>query len=184
LPDIEIAISLETRRGAGPGERPRYGGAVNRVEAIVRGVLPADEKSWSILYAGYRAFYNTAEDPAAVAIAWRWVRDREHGMRGFVVEDATGDVVALANIRLFARPSVGRLGLYLDDIFTSPASRGLGHAGAMLDHIAALAEKEGASVVRWITASDNVLARSVYDTRAAATPWVTYDMQPGVTTAL
>ncbi|MCU1585742.1 MAG: acetyltransferase [Microbacteriaceae bacterium] len=142
-----------------------------------------DETSWSTLYAGYREFYNTPVDPDVVATAWRWVRDREHGMRGLVAEDATGDIVALANIRLFARPSVGRLGLYLDDLFTAPASRGFGHAGALLDHIAALAKQEGASIVRWITAGDNLQARSVYDSRATATPWITYDMQPAVAPA-
>jgi GNAT superfamily N-acetyltransferase len=156
---------------------------VNRAEVIIRDVLPMDETSWSSLYAGYREFYNTSADPDVVATAWRWVRDREHGMRGLVVEDASGNVVALANIRLFARPSVGRLGLYLDDLFTAPASRGSGHAGALLDHIAALAKQEGASIVRWITAGDNRQARSVYDSRATATPWITYDMQPGVAPA-
>jgi GNAT superfamily N-acetyltransferase len=156
---------------------------VKRAEITIREVLATDEKSWSALYAGYREFYNTSVDPRVVATSWRWVRDREHGLRGLVVEDAAGDVVALANIRLFARPSVGRLGLYLDDLFTSPASRGLGHASALLDHIAALAVEEGASIVRWITASDNMQARSVYDARATATPWVTYDMQPGIASA-
>jgi GNAT superfamily N-acetyltransferase len=152
---------------------------VSTAESTIRSVLPTDEASWSALYAGYRQFYNASPNPDVVATAWRWVRDREHGMRGLVVEDATGDVVALANIRLFARPSIGRLGLYLDDLFTSPASRGLGHAGALLEHIAALAEQKGASIVRWITARDNLQARSVYDSRATETSWVTYEMQPG-----
>ncbi len=81
-------------------------------------------------------------------------------------------------MRWFARPSSATLGLYLDDLFTSPDSRGSGAASALLDHAADYASKGGASVVRWITAADNAAARSVYDAHAVATPWITYDMKP------
>ena len=68
--------------------------------------------------------------------------------------------------------------LYLDDLFTSPAARGRGAAGALLEDAAVRAGERGGSVVRWITAADNKTARSVYDAHAVATPWVTYDMTP------
>lgn len=87
-------------------------------------------------------------------------------------------VVGLANLRRFARPSTATLGLYLDDLFTSPSSRGTGVATALLRDAAAIAASEGANVVRWITAADNETARQVYDRVAVATPWVTYDMKP------
>ncbi len=70
------------------------------------------------------------------------------------------------------------MGLYLDDLFTAPEARGSGAASALLKHAAEVAGEGGGSVVRWITAADNAAARSVYDTHAAATPWVTYDMKP------
>jgi len=104
--------------------------------------------------------------------------DRQHGLRGIVAVTPGGDVVALANLRLFARPSVGKMGLYLDDLYTLPSSRGSGAAGALLARAAEIATEEGANVVRWITASDNATARRLYDAHATATPWVTYDMKP------
>ena len=70
------------------------------------------------------------------------------------------------------------MGLYLDDLFTAPETRGRGAASALLTDAAERARAGGASVVRWITAADNATARSVYDTHAVATPWVTYDMKP------
>jgi len=70
------------------------------------------------------------------------------------------------------------MGLYLDDLFTISSARGSGVATALLARAAEIAADEGASVVRWITASDNVKARSVYDAHATATAWVTYDMKP------
>jgi hypothetical protein len=50
--------------------------------------------------------------------------------------------------------------------------------GAHIAGLAAHAAAEGLSVVRWITAEDNRTARRLYDSVAAATPWVTYDLVP------
>lgn len=143
-----------------------------------REVEPRDEAAWAELYAGYRSFYRLPDDPDAVAATWNWVRAGEHELVGVVAVDDDDQPVALANLRWFARPSSATIGLYLDDLFTSPAARGAGAASALLAHAAELAGKRGASVVRWITAADNAPARSVYDARATATPWVTYDMPP------
>ncbi|HEY8913868.1 GNAT family N-acetyltransferase [Lacisediminihabitans sp.] len=144
----------------------------------IRDIQPGDAESWARLYSGYRSFYEVSADDAAVATTWAWMLGRLHGLRGIVAVAPGGEVVALANLRLFARPSVGKMGLYLDDLFTLPSSRGSGAAGALLARAAEIAAEEGANVVRWITASDNVKARSVYDAHATATPWVTYDMKP------
>jgi ribosomal protein S18 acetylase RimI-like enzyme len=70
------------------------------------------------------------------------------------------------------------MGLYLDDLFTAPGARGTGAASALLKEAAARAGEGEGSVVRWITATDNAAARSIYDSYAMATPWVTYEMKP------
>jgi GNAT superfamily N-acetyltransferase len=106
------------------------------------------------------------------------VSRREHGLRGLVVEADDGALIALANLRTFARPSSATVGLYLDDLFTDPAARGTGAGKALLLRAAGIADEEGASVVRWITAADNATARRLYDSVAAETPWVTYDLAP------
>ena len=146
--------------------------------AHVRPVLARDESQWSVLYAGYRSFYRLPDDDDAVATTWQWVSEGAHGLIGFVATSDDDTLLGLANLRRFARPSTSTLGLYLDDLFTSPASRGTGVATALLREAAAVASREGASVIRWITATDNAPARRVYDSVATATPWVTYDMKP------
>lgn len=148
----------------------------------VRDVDAADAVAWAQLYAGYRDFYGLARDDDVVDRTWNWVLGRQHSLRGLVCASGTGELVALANLRLFARPSSGSFGLYLDDLFTAPAARGTGAGGALLDRAAAIAADEGATVVRWITAADNAPARRLYDSRAVATPWVTYDMRPALGT--
>ncbi|WP_460802220.1 GNAT family N-acetyltransferase [Microbacterium sp. GXF6406] len=148
------------------------------MSVTVRMVKSGDERAWAELYAGYRAFYRLPEDPRAVSTTWQWVRDGEHGLLGLVAVDDADRPVALANLRWFARPSSATMGLYLDDLFTAPTARGTGAASALLTYAAERAGAGGGSVVRWITAADNTSARSVYDSHAVATPWVTYDMKP------
>lgn len=144
----------------------------------VRPVRADDEERWKALYAGYRAFYRSPEDEAAVATTWGWVSGGRHGLRGLVAVDADDRPIGLANLRVFARPASASVGLYLDDLFTAPEARGTGAGTALLERAAAIAAEEGLSVVRWITATDNATARRVYDAVAEATPWVTYDMRP------
>lgn len=147
------------------------------MDITVRRVAASDEAQWSELYAGYRAFYRLPEDPGVVASTWAWVRDEQWSMTGLVAE-TDGRLIGLANLRWFARPSAGRIGLYLDDLFTAPESRGSGAATSLLRAASRLAAERDAQVVRWITASDNATARRLYDQLATATPWVTYDMAP------
>jgi GNAT superfamily N-acetyltransferase len=144
----------------------------------VRDVTDADAAAWTLLYSGYREFYQMPADDSVVAIAWQWVLHRQHGMRGIVAVAANGDLIALANLRTFARPSAGTMGLYLDDLFTSPEARGTGAGSALLDRTAEIAGEDGSQVIRWITATDNTTARRVYDAHATATGWVTYEMAP------
>lgn len=149
----------------------------NDSDFILRDVEPADGEQWFRLYRGYRQFYKLVDDDSAVATTWNWVIGRQHGLRGVVAASPDGQLIALANLRTFARPSSATKGLYLDDLFTSPSSRGSGVATALLHKISQIAAEEGASIVRWITAADNSTARKVYDVHAIATQWVTYDMK-------
>lgn len=143
----------------------------------VRAVTAEDEQEWRALYNGYRAFYRLPADETAVARTWQWILHGEHSLLGLVAT-VDGQPVGLANLRWFARPSTATLGLYLDDLYTSPEARARGIGRALLRRAAEIAEHEGASVVRWITAADNATARRLYDAVAGATPWVTYDMSP------
>lgn len=143
----------------------------------VRPVTASDAMAWSELYRGYRAFYALPDNAEAIARTWEWVCGGQHGLVGLIAT-VDGIPVGLANLRWFARPSSATIGLYLDDLFTAPDARSQGVGRALLARAAELAGDGGASVVRWITASDNTTARRLYDDVARATAWVTYDMSP------
>ena len=125
----------------------------------------------------YRDFYRLTPDPRVVERVWGWLVDEDHEVNAFVAE-VEGRLVGFAHYRPFSRPSTGTVGLYLDDLFASPDVRGTGVGRALVDEVTAVARRDGRSVVRWITAEDNVQARRLYNGLAQATHWVTYDRTP------
>ena len=144
----------------------------------VRAVEPADHEGWAALFRSYREFYLLAPDEAVIKRVWGWINDETAEVHAFVAV-AGGELVGLAHYRRFARPSTGTIGIFLDDLFTSPTARGAGVGRELLRELSTLAANEGRSVVRWITAEDNTRARRLYDSAATQTKWVTYDLAPG-----
>jgi GNAT superfamily N-acetyltransferase len=153
---------------------------VTAAELVVRPARTADADQWADLYRGYRAFYQLEPDEQVVNRVWTWVDDPRHEVNSIVAVHGA-ELLGLANHRRFARPSSGTVGLYLDDLFTAPTARGLGVASALLQALSQLAVRDGLSVVRWITATDNDRARRLYDRTSSLTKWVTYDLLPGGT---
>jgi GNAT superfamily N-acetyltransferase len=143
----------------------------------VRLAADADREPWGELFRGYRDFYGKAHDPAVIDTVWGWITDPAHSTRCLIAE-TDGRAIGFGHFRAFGRPIDGGHGLYLDDLFTAPGERGTGAASAILQFLAQVAHREGASVVRWITAEGNETARRLYERLATQTPWVTYDMAP------
>jgi GNAT superfamily N-acetyltransferase len=149
------------------------------VETVtVRAIQPEDREEWAALFRVYRAFYNLAPDEAVINRVWLWLTDDAHEVGAFVAT-STDRLVGFAHYRRFARPSAGSVGMYLDDLFTDPDARGTGVGRALIAEVSAAAKREGCTVVRWITSTDNATARRLYDSVATATEWVTYDLVPG-----
>jgi len=150
---------------------------------IIRPVsAAADEAEWSALYAGYREFYGEPDDPSKVQAAWRMLFDPATGLEGLVAVHE-GRVVGLANWREFPDQLSASTGIFLDDLFVSPAARGQGAGEQLVEALAQVARHRGIGVVRWITAPDNATARRLYDRVAELAPWVTYDLVPRAGTA-
>ncbi|SLN49213.1 GNAT family N-acetyltransferase [Pseudooctadecabacter jejudonensis] len=142
---------------------------------IVRPLEQADWSAWDALYAGYADFYQVDQTPQMRALVWEWIMDPAHEVDGLVAAD--GDtLIGFAHIRPFARPLAAQTGLFLDDLFVSPAARGSGAAQTLIEAVRVRAAADGHGTVRWITAHDNARARKVYDTLAAPIPFTTYDM--------
>ncbi|WP_029149427.1 GNAT family N-acetyltransferase [Microbacterium indicum] len=139
----------------------------------VRAVARADEARWTELFHGYRDFYGMERSDEVARTVWSWIADPTHELECAVAE-SDGEVIAIADWRRFARPSRGGAAIFLDDLFTDPATRGSGAGSALIEHLRAIAAEEGLLEVRWITSETNADARRLYDRVAGAVPFVTY----------
>ena len=145
---------------------------------LVRPVAAADHDRWRVLYAAYAASYRVEQTDEQAERTWRWLRDPTSPVDGLVVEDRHGTVAGLAHVRPFPRPLSASTGGFLDDLYVDEPARGTGAVDALLRALQERAVERGWSVVRWITAEDNLRARAKYDRVAVRTTWVTYDMPP------
>src|SRR3954466_15727846 len=121
---------------------------------VVRPIEQGDQAAWEELFHAYRTFYEYDEEQDVVDRVWAWIHDATHETNALValVDD---EVVGFAHHREFARPSSGKRGLYLDDLFTAPEVRGRGVGRALITRLGELAAERGMNKVRWITAEDN-----------------------------
>lgn len=150
------------------------------MQAVTVVPLAAEHRAdWDRLYAGYAAFYRTAQTPAMRATVWGWLHDPTHEIEGLVALAGDGRPIGLAHFRPFARPLAASTGGFLDDLFVTAEARGTGAAQALIEAVAAIGRQRGWSVLRWITAEDNYRARTVYDRLATRTRWLTYEIALG-----
>jgi len=144
----------------------------------VRSLLPREEAAWRILYRQFAEHYQVPVLPESQTRVWQWLMDTGYPLRGIVAENQDGDLCGLAHFRAFPRPINGTNGCFLDDLLVDRKWRGSGVADALMHSLRAIALHEGWTVIRWITADNNFRARSMYDSYALRTMWVTYDMDP------
>lgn len=143
---------------------------------IIRPVAERDKSVWVALFAAYREFYGEPNVPEIVEKAWEMVT--AGGENASFVAERDGAVVGMTTWREFADPYSASRGAFLDDLFVAPDARGEGAGEALIAAVAEAARERGLTVVRWITAPDNLTARRLYDRVAVAQPWVTYDLDP------
>ncbi|WP_107845417.1 GNAT family N-acetyltransferase [Litoreibacter ponti] len=143
---------------------------------VIRAIEPGDRAAWGALYAGFAAFYEVEQTEEMRDRVWSWLMDPDHEVRGLVAVQE-GALVGLAHVRGFARPLAAATGGFMDDLFVAPEARGLNAGAALIQAIDDLAQAEGWSVIRWITADDNYRARGLYDRLATRTMWITYDRE-------
>lgn len=144
----------------------------------IRPTSSGDSAAWRNLYRGYADFYRTPMSDAILDRTWAWLRDPAHPLEGLVAATPDGALVGLAHFRPQPKPLLGRDAGFLDDLFVDPSRRGLGVGRLLIARVAAIARERGWPSVRWITASDNLTARRLYDDVATAASWVTYDLKP------
>ncbi|MCX4471459.1 Acetyltransferase (GNAT) family protein [Micromonospora sp. MW-13] len=148
-----------------------------KTSPTIRPLAPADENRWRELFRAYREFYKLPESEEVVSRAWGWFMDPRHECKALIAE-VDGEILGFAHHRRFSSPYTGTTGIFLDDLFTTPAARGKGVGRGLIGRLTDMAHAEGRGVVQWVTAEDNLQAQALYNTLAKRTSWVTYEAEP------
>ena len=118
------------------------------------------------------AFYKTERQSSEYEHLWQ----RLHSNSGLHSYGArrNGELVGFTHYLFHAScwsPNV----CYLQDLFVTPACRGQGVGQVLIDRVADHARQAGSPRLYWLTQSDNMVARRLYDRVAAHTGFIRYE---------
>lgn len=143
----------------------------------VRFITQQDYDQWLPLWDGYNAFYGrsgpTALSAEITRMTWSRFFDAYEPMHALVAESG-GQLLGLAHY-IFHRSTISIAPVcYLQDLFTSEASRGKGVGRALINGVYEQAKLAGSGRVYWLTRETNQIAMQLYDKVAERSGFVVY----------
>lgn len=149
-------------------------GSVAADSLTIRPIERADRPEWGRLWQGYLKFYKTELPDEIYDLSFERMLSGEDGeFRGFLA--LIGDRPVGLTHYLFHRHGWKREKVcYLQDLYADPDVRGKGVGAALITAVYAAADEEGAPSVYWMTQSDNVAGRKLYDRIGVLTDFIKY----------
>ena len=132
----------------------------------IRPVARDDFEAWLPLWEGYNRFYGrsgpTALAPEITQMTWSRFFDAYEPMHAWVAE-RDGALLGLVHCLYHRSTTAIAPNCYLQDLFTSEASRGKGVGRALINGVYDLAKAAGSGRVYWLTHETNHTAMKLYD---------------------
>jgi GNAT superfamily N-acetyltransferase len=146
-------------------------------DLLIRKPAPEDFEQWLVLWDGYNEFYGrvgpTALPREITETTWGRFFDADEPVHALVAESA-GQLVGLTHY-LFHRSTTSIAPIcYLQDLFTSEATRGRGVGTRLIEQVADEARAAGSPRVYWQTHETNETARRLYDAIAEYSGFLVY----------
>lgn len=140
----------------------------------IRQLSTDDAPAWRGLWADYLAFYDTILPDEIYASSFARLTDPDvtdyHGL----VAEADGQLIGLTHYIYHRHGWKIEPVCYLQDLYTSPAARGMGVGQKLIEGVYAAADAAGAPSVYWMTQENNATARRLYDRIGTLTPFLKY----------
>ena len=118
-------------------------------------------------------FYETVLSEEVTARTWKRILDPDSAVMCIVAE-LDGRVCGFAHCVVHENTWETQAVCYLEDLFVTPAARGRGLGGALLEWLRNAMRAEGWARLYWMTQADNADARRLYDRFAQADGFVRY----------
>jgi GNAT superfamily N-acetyltransferase len=137
----------------------------------IRPITLSDKARWLELFREYVIFYKSTVSDEQFELTWQRIHS-DFNMYGLIAE-LDGQTVGLAHY--IFRPSTWDVEdfCYLEDLFVDPKVRGAGVGRALINELEKIATAKGSKRLYWTTATDNEVARKLYD-KVAITDFVQY----------
>ena len=137
----------------------------------IRPITLSDKARWLELFKGYVIFYKSKVSDEQFELTWQRIHS-DFNMYGLIAE-LDGQIVGIAHY--IFRPSTWDVEdfCYLEDLFVDPKVRGAGVGRALISELEKIATAKGSKRLYWTTATDNEVARKLYD-KVAITDFVQY----------
>lgn len=143
----------------------------------IRPVVRQDFERWLPLWDGYNAFYgrsgDTALAPEITGMTWSRFFDAYEPVHALVAEQ-DGELLGLVHYLFHRTTTAIEPNCYLQDLFTSEASRGKGVGRALIEGVYERASAAGSKRVYWLTHQTNQTAMKLYDKVADHSGFVSY----------
>jgi len=137
----------------------------------IRPITLSDKARWLELFREYVIFYKSKVSDEQFELTWQRIHS-DFNMYGLIAE-LDGQIVGIAHY--IFRPSTWEVKdfCYLEDLFVDPKVRGAGVGRALINELEKIATAKGSKRLYWTTATDNEVARKLYD-KVAITDFVQY----------
>ena len=142
----------------------------------VRALAREDFAAWWPLFSGYCEFYRVTPDESRAQAVFERFFDDEPPLYCLVAV-ADGELIGFTHFKRYFESLSAAYEVNLDDLFVAPSARGRGVGRALIEAVCQAASNRQATLVRWITAADNLAAQRLYDQLAKRTSWVTYEIE-------
>ena len=143
----------------------------------IRPVRREDFEQWLPLWDGYNAFYGRSGETAlaeeVTAMTWSRFFDAYEPVHALVAE-SEGRLLGLVHYLYHRSTTAIAPSCYLQDLFTTQATRGKGVGRALINAVYERAEAAGAGRVYWQTHETNQTAMQLYDKVAERSGFVVY----------
>ena len=137
----------------------------------IRPITLSDKARWLELFKEYVIFYKSKVSDEQFELTWQRIHS-DFNIYGLIAE-LDGQIVGLAHY--IFRPSTWDVEdfCYLEDLFVDPKVRSTGVGRALISELEKIAIAKGSKRLYWTTATDNEVARKLYD-KVAITDFVQY----------
>ncbi len=145
---------------------------------LIRPLTTSDRTGWYQLWQQYLAFYNVTLSEAVTNTTWqRLIGAEEPSVFGLVAVDSDAvDPVGLVHCVLHVNTWSDRSVCYLEDLFVAASARRRRVGQRLIKAVVERGRAEDWLRVYWMTHSDNLVARALYDRITPVTGWVRYDV--------